>query len=344
MEKYAIKQYEISKQQSYIIKGIAILLMLFHHFFTFPQWVVDETIDYSCLSVLSSPSKLCVCIFAFINGWTFAFRDVSWKDAGYKIKKLLINYWCIAVPAIFVGFIVCNQKITPVLILKELFGFSNAIMVFAWYIPFYCISILVMTSIQRIIGRNALSGIAVGVIIPILVFSLLKKFSMTPEIQTMFNNLKHWFPCVSVGFMSNKYNLLGKLERMTEKVDKVILSFIFIIGCFAGRYYASGLDFVYCVLMVFAIMSLKIKDNSIIGKILQMCGKNSSNMWFLHCLFFGEFTRTFFQPFAYFARMPVLVYLVALIELLLMSELIEKIKSKILPGGEILRNASKNQE
>ena len=26
------------------------------------------------------------------------------------------------------------------------------------------------------------------------------------------------------------------------------------------------------------------------------------------------------------------------------EELIEKIKSKILPGGEILRNASKNQE
>ena len=328
MGTYGIKQYEISKQQSYMIKGITILLMLFHHFFTFPQWIVDETLDYSCFSVLSSPSKLCVCIFAFINGWTFAFRYVSWKDASYKIKRLLINYWCIAIPAILVVCIICKQKMTLVLILKELFGFSNAIMIFAWYIPFYCISILVMTAIQRIIERNILSGIAVGVIIPILTFSFLKKLATTAEIQTMFNNLKHWFPCVSVGFMSNKYNWLGKLEYMTEKVNGIILSAIIVIGCFAGRYYISGLDFVYCVLLVFAIMSLQIRGNSLRGKVLQLCGKNSSNMWFLHCLFFGEFTRTFFQPFAYFARIPILVYLFAVIELLLMSEFIEKIKTK----------------
>ena len=330
MEKYTIKQYKISKEQSYVIKGIAILLMLFHHFFTFPQWIVDETIDYSCFSVLSSPSKLCVCIFAFINGWTFAFQHVSWADASHKIKKLLFNYWCIAIPAILVGIIVCNQKITPVLIVKELLGFSNAIMIFAWYIPFYCISILVMTAIQRIMSRNVLSGIVVGVIIPILLFSLLKKFATVSEIQTMFNNLKHWFPCVSVGFMSNKYNWFGKLEYVAEKVNRVILSIIFIIGCFVGRCYVSGLDFVYCVLFVFAITNLRIKDNSLIGKILQLCGNNSSNIWFLHCLFFGEVTRTFFQPFVYFVRIPILVYLFAIIELVLMSELIEKIKRKIL--------------
>ena len=31
----------ISKEYSYIIKGIAILLMLIHHFFTFPRWIVS---------------------------------------------------------------------------------------------------------------------------------------------------------------------------------------------------------------------------------------------------------------------------------------------------------------
>ena len=31
----------ISKELSYIIKGFAILLMLVHHFYTFPAWIIS---------------------------------------------------------------------------------------------------------------------------------------------------------------------------------------------------------------------------------------------------------------------------------------------------------------
>lgn len=30
----------MTKEQSNIVKGFAILLMLVHHFFTFPQWIM----------------------------------------------------------------------------------------------------------------------------------------------------------------------------------------------------------------------------------------------------------------------------------------------------------------
>lgn len=36
-----MKHNIISKEQSYIIKGFAILLMLVHHFYTFPAWIVS---------------------------------------------------------------------------------------------------------------------------------------------------------------------------------------------------------------------------------------------------------------------------------------------------------------
>ena len=36
-----MKHNVISKEQSYIIKGFAILLMLVHHFYTFPAWIVS---------------------------------------------------------------------------------------------------------------------------------------------------------------------------------------------------------------------------------------------------------------------------------------------------------------
>lgn len=113
----------ISKEQSYIIKGFAILLMLVHHFYTFPSWIItgggyEPNLRFATL--FNSPTKLCVCIFAFINGWTFAFKNVSWKEALLKIKKLLFNYWCIAIPALIVAIIICGNSISPLTISKEL--------------------------------------------------------------------------------------------------------------------------------------------------------------------------------------------------------------------------------
>ena len=62
-------------------------------------------------SLFNSPTKLCVCIFAFINGWTFAFKTVSWKEALLKIKKLLLNYWCVVIPAFIIAGTVCLRGV-----------------------------------------------------------------------------------------------------------------------------------------------------------------------------------------------------------------------------------------
>ena len=74
---------------------------------------------------------------------------------------------------------------------------------------------------------------------------------------------------------------------------------------------------------------MKININSFVGRSLYICGKNSTNMWFLHCLYFGEATRELVQPLAYWAKYPLLIYIVAVLELLGTSGLINWIKKKI---------------
>lgn len=279
-------------------------------------------------TLFNSPTKLCVCIFAFINGWTFAFKNVSWKEALLKIKKLLFNYWCIAIPALIVAIIFCGNSISPLTISKELLGLSSYVMIFAWYVPFYCVSIIVMVPLQKLMSKNAEVGVVFGVIIPIIIFAVLKKLPLGGEIKTLFNNLKHWFPCIAVGFMSYKYRWLEKIDRYLGRVNKYVVSIFLIIVCFIGRYYIPALDFVYCLMLVYAIANLEINVESIVGRIISRCGKNSSNMWFLHCLYFGKATRELIQPLAFFANNPVLIYVIAVFELIVLSELIELIKSR----------------
>lgn len=80
---------------------------------------------------------------------------------------------------------------------------------------------------------------------------------------------------------------------------------------------------------VYAIAKLEINVESIVGRIISHCGKNSSNIWFLHCLYFGKATRELIQPLAFFANNPVLIYVIAVFELIVLSELIELIKSRV---------------
>lgn len=317
----------MTKEQSNIVKGFAILLMLVHHFFTFPQWIMGGyTPNPQFVSTFNSPTKLCVCMFAFLNGWAFAIDEATYRRAFRKIKKLLINYWCIAIPATIFAIWFCGYKTNAWLLVKILFGFDTALMIFAWYVPFYCVSILVMTCIKKLLDRNILAAVVFGVVAPILVFSCLKRISATNEIKTLFNNLKHWFPCVAVGYISNKYSFFNTVEKKLEKVNGPVLSIFLIVACFVGRRFISGLDFIYCFLMVYGILHFGIIANSYLGRFLQFCGKKSSNMWFLHCLYFGSATRNVIQPLAYFSNNSIVIYFIAVIELLIASIVIDEIK------------------
>lgn len=54
------------------IKGIALIFMFIHHFFTFPEWYVSG-ISYPELSLFARlfcwPLKICVSVFAFLTGY-----------------------------------------------------------------------------------------------------------------------------------------------------------------------------------------------------------------------------------------------------------------------------------
>lgn len=327
----------MTKKQSNIVKGFAILLMLVHHFFTFPQWIIGEyTPNLQFVSLFNSPTKLCVCMFAFLNGWAFAIDEATYRRAWEKIKKLMINYWCITIPAAIFAVLFCEYKINASLLIKILFGFDTTLMVFAWYVPFYNISILVMTCIKKMLDKNIFTAFVFGIIIPIIAFSCFKEFVVYGVIKTLFNNLRHWFPCVAVGYISNKYSLFNIIEKNIGRSNGAILSIFLIVACFVGRKVVSGFDFIYCFFLVYGILHLEIAVDAYFGRFLQFCGKNSSNMWFLHCLYFGSATRNLIQPLAYFSKNSIVIYTFAVTELLIASIVIDKIKKSIVRKGKVM--------
>lgn len=91
----------LSITDSSVLKGIAILMMLFHHVFYNPN---DGYLDFRigdvwCINSLAAVCKLCVAVFVFISGYGLMtrYKDVEhinlWEYYKRRFVKLMFNYW-----------------------------------------------------------------------------------------------------------------------------------------------------------------------------------------------------------------------------------------------------------
>ncbi len=143
-----MKKFFFTKEQTEMIKGVAILLMLVHHLFGFPEWYT-EGVSYIGISlrantleyVLGQFGHICVAVFAFITGYGmfFSYRSGSViKKSAKKGLSFLIGYWLVLfVIAIPVNLLLGKRDITVSLVLNNLFGYDNTLVSFGWYVRFY---------------------------------------------------------------------------------------------------------------------------------------------------------------------------------------------------------------
>lgn len=94
-----------------VIKAIALIMMLCHHFWGFPEWLaLDVSMNHMFIGEVDVAyyighfCKLCVGIFAFLNGYLFFIKQENFRKVKYRIHKiigLLVPYWVVEV--IFLG-------------------------------------------------------------------------------------------------------------------------------------------------------------------------------------------------------------------------------------------------
>lgn len=85
-------------------------------------------------------------------------------------------------------------------------------------------------------------------------------------------------------------------------------------------------------MFVFVIINYvhKFASHNMILKVFYRLGIVSSNIWFLHCLFFSSVTREVIQPYAYWSANPVIVLLVLMVELYLPAAVFTKFDNAII--------------
>lgn len=305
------------KEITGIIKGVAILFMMFLHCF---DNTYDTPLDFNfSLYRVHSVFKICVGMFVFMVGYGYSFSKT--KDFHYgvqHIKKLLVPFWTIL---FLFTFPLCFDEIINDDIKRLLFnliGIDSYYNWYSWFVYFFIYAMLLMPFIARYIDKKPVVNTSVVVLTSAflsIAIHELPRFALllfdikigaiveNKPLLALFNCLM-MTPGMVLGYLfaHNSYFERIKIDGLSKPWILVSCFTIFIIT-FVLRFTIRikhnpfQLDFFYAPLMIGAIVVLfnKFKLKSL-RKVLGKMGEVSVYMWFFHALFFTTPVKWIYQP------------------------------------------------
>lgn len=334
------------KQEAKMIAGIAIIMMVCHHFFGFPETLADGNRFTYILSIrsVSTPQffasfgKLCVAIFAFCSGYALWVSRYSYKDPNavvHRGMKLLISYWVVLSLFLLVGLLIGDKLPDGQTLLFNLVGLRTGVwetyvnITFAWYVSFYILWLILSPLTAKLFEKIKSFWLdALILLVWSTGFGLISIYVPYPDPLNTFT------PAL-VGLLFAKYNLF--VHIVTRRNIKTWLAFLVIallmvtrsalillkvpfFGIFDGL--IAGIFILACVSIIHNLKSRKLEE------MLVFLGIYSMNIWFLHSMFFTGSKSL--QTWLFFPRYWIAVWILGFLFTLAIAILVEHLQRPLL--------------
>lgn len=313
----------ISKNDSKILKCVAICLMVFHHLFAFPERVAVKYINifdfnfFHFETLLSYFGRICIVMFVFISGYGMSkqfFYDENtslleqYKRTIKKLWKFYTMYWLIMLVTLPYGFIKGIYKFELIGFIKNIIGLNCSYNAEWWYVWFYINLLLLFPLIFRTVNWIMRKSKSISKILVILLTVITIFFKQ---------DFSYWMIVIlSIGIV--KYSLF---DRLYNKIENIIL--IPIIGCiccfFLRSYIPLNIDFIISIFLCFFIVAIRkeIRINNLVESICINIGNYSMYIWLIHSFFcyyyFQNFTYSFYISWIIFIVCMTVSYMVGLL-------------------------------
>lgn len=350
-----MEKSSFSNNNSLALKGIAIIMMMYHHCFRTTQLFEKFEVSFfpfsqSLIVDISDMLKICVSIFVFITGYGLtislkkSFKDYEWNKSQItkwiinRLIKLLSGFWFAAI----LSYIVCeiiNGKtsrtffndgftlgvinvIVNLLGLSKFFDTPN----YAswWYMTIAVLYVLTLPLFLKVFKKYSYIAVLLGVIIFPRVLDW--EYENSSYISFLFVLL--------LGAIFAENNLMVKLANikiLNNKIANKIIKF-FIETALLVAFLKICLvlpvskfwEIRYGVFPVLIILYLYeyVVDIPLINKILQYLGKHSLNIFLIHQFIRTNYLNNFIYSFKHF----IIIGIVLLVTSLIVSILIELLK------------------
>lgn len=328
----------MSKEETSIIKGLAILMMLWLHLFNdghveaaMPLWFIGEQPVVNLIARACNPVDLFIILSGYGFRYTYYHGDVGVKAQLKRLLKLYICFWLTLAIFVSIGSFV-NPIAYPGSFTKLLLNISSLDLTYnyeTWFLFPYAIVSLFARSIFRL--QNKMGNLWSLVVWAIL--DLASGFAISrnllPQTTLVGVALSKILVCLEFVFPfmigSYLYDIADrdkglKLRWLNSRKPFALLlilliSHIFFSSQAPNPLYAGGV----------VLLMNNISFPSFVNKILTVLGKYSMPMWLTH----SYFCYYLFHDFIYGFRYPLLIYVVLIIVSLLTAYLIMPLSKKI---------------
>lgn len=310
-----------SREDTKVMKGIAVFLMLMHHLWTFPNriyggellfrfWIFGQhaTVFFGYFGII------CVPIFFFLGGYgTYLGQKGKRYDLIDKLKKLYISYWkvfLVFIPIAFLFFAhqpayaegpeiyACYSKFTWHELLSNFLGLSSSFNREWWFLASYVTALITFPVVRAAVQNKSLhTNLLFVVIASILMANIFPAIGRIDELGGLNNNYLYtrffcqvspFISCFWMGIVAAENDLLGRLRTAMDKAGVLnpLIDLAIWFGIIYVRQYVAGatLDIFYIPVLCVVSQNLLCHLRRTRTFFLKL-GLESTNMWLIHSFF-----------------------------------------------------------
>ncbi|MEG1458089.1 MAG: acyltransferase family protein [Acetivibrio sp.] len=286
-----------SKQDTQIGKGIAVVLMLFHHLFAFNNRIMFPVtsllprfpIDF--LSILSQFGSICVSLFVLLSG--IGIYKVSQKQNVtpwriHHLKVLLFRYLLVFFICVPVGFVFFGKSFQLGEFFSNLFLLSFSYNKEWWFLRIYVELLLFSPFLIHIIKKDPWKGTFLSLCLNLTGLYIRFRFPSNFLLKEI-SNLLLWQFIFVLGCLLAAFEVYEKIGFFLEKKswNKGWYSPILLLLCILLRQYPLFPQKIKDPLLApfFLYFSLDFVKTVHCDKLFALLGKHSMNMWLVHTFF-----------------------------------------------------------
>lgn len=336
------------RRQTNIAKGLAVLLLLWHHlFYNNPDKYNDFTSLFNFNSIpvecfLADFCKVCVAIFLVLSGYGLYKSFEKYSNANSingklpikkqlvfvknHLLKLMFGYWIIYIIFVPIGLFLGRPfyafyGYNIFYYFADFFGLANlfktpTINSTWWYMSIVIVFYIVFPLIYKLEKYSA-------ELMLLLSFSVMLLPLPVPGILLEY---KLWLFPFAFGIYLSKYNVFERAgQRLNKKINSFICCFIMILLCGYIRYVLFDMNVEFDAFFAFAIILVSyliISKIPIVSKVLEELGKYSASIFMFHTFIYSYY----FKDLIYWFKYSVVIFVVLTVVCYTIARLLEWLK------------------
>lgn len=323
----------MNKEDSYRLKGIAIIMMVSMHLMK-TEWIKyhemlwDVEINGHYLSYLITQSiHSSTAIFAFISGYAWGGGKIGNSTKRLeKIISIYVSYWVatlfVNLPCLLLNGTLHINGIGDIILC--LAAVSSKLSTYCWYVAFFGAAVITFP-IFKIIIDNWNLNICINIILIIVFFYGIRVGVKILSHLGFYNSIMGNFlsdycatmPIVLIGYIVRQSDLFGYINyRFKHMRKETIAIFLFSAISIIRGYlvivlnFKSNLEALWIIIEIYSlvIVSRKICAVKCIDMLLKWLGAHSLYIWLIHSIF----GYAHIQKFTYILHVPLMIIIMVM--------------------------------